>query len=224
MTLSCCCSCFFYHLSAPQVAAKYTRLFLCLFIFWCRTYGAPDSLKYVLRPLCSGISFPEDYFIDVVYVSVCGFFLVSLYFLPKFFFSVFLSPTFSLQSGAKGSRHALRSKSNSRSCGSLLCRRCHFRSFKLQNRPEKKNCKIVPAAADEQAAQRHQLWRPPAPFAEYMSLIWACRLFCMDTDDEVMMKREKQFVVLAGPLSQQALVDSRRNLVPSNQKSRFLSS
>lgn len=45
----------------------------------------------------------------------------------------------------------------------------------------------------------------------------------MDTDDEVMMKREKQFVVLAALLSQQALVDSHRNLVPSNQKSRFLS-
>lgn len=77
---------FFYYLSAPQVAAKYTRLYLCMFIFWCRTYRTPGSLKYVLRPSCSGISFPEDYFIDVVYVSVCAF---SLVFFSKVFFCFF---------------------------------------------------------------------------------------------------------------------------------------
>lgn len=56
-----------------------------MFIFLCCTYSTPHSLKYVLRPLCSGISFPEDYFIDVVYVSVCAFFLV--FFSKVFFFS-----------------------------------------------------------------------------------------------------------------------------------------
>lgn len=68
--------CIVFYFSIPQVAAA-IQDFTCACVF---SYVAIRLNERLLRSLCSGISFPEDYFIDVVYVSVCASFLVFFFF------------------------------------------------------------------------------------------------------------------------------------------------